>query len=212
MAHIFDPRLWDDQNFLSLDDGARTLYLYLMFGPERRLPGLCRETVVNLAERLSRPFSEAERTVKVLEAKEMVIVDRKAKVMCCPAAPDYAMPPNNNQIKGWFMLWRELPNCQEKIPHVARLRTCVKLDNERVAQTWRKTFGRVLAGEINSQSNSADLTLSDNVVQLFGSQADKENRSSSAETKRAPNRGHTSKRNPLTGQKRPVPNRDKIPD
>lgn len=201
MAHFIDPRLWDDERFLALTDGARLLYLHLLCGPERRLPGLYRETVVNLAERLQRSFSETEQNMKVLERDEMAIVDRRAKVICVPAAPDYAVPPNNNQLKGWYMMWRELPNCEQKVPHVARLQRAVKLENKNVLAMWNGTFGRVVSGEITAASNCAGMTLGAQVVQLFDPEAKSRSRPKPDLVQPLPKPFQIS-----------VPNRDKIPD
>lgn len=205
MAQFIDPRLWDDKAFLELKDGSRLLYLHLLFGPDRHIPGLFRDTVRNLAENLERPFPETEQCMKELEGKDLAIVDRRNRVVCCPKAPSYIGTINNNQLKRWWQFWRELPMCDVKFEHVPRLLNAVNLTNLRVAQVWSNTFARVIAGEITRESSYSAMAPHTNVVQLFGHKADN----------RKPARGQQAKPillpERLTGQLLD-PNRDRIPD
>lgn len=161
MAHYIDSRVWDDEKFLALDDASRNLWLLLLTGPQRgKIPGLFRGTVIGLHETLERSFADVEHSMKVLEGEEMVIVNRRQKVICIPKAPKYAIPPNVNQLKGWFFEWsQEIPNCDQKMRHVPRLMAAVNLNNPRMRQAWVNTFDRVLRKEVDMDSSYAQFLI-----------------------------------------------------
>lgn len=179
MAVFLDPRLWDDPRFLSLDDGSRCIYLYALLGPERyRLPGLFRDSILSVADSLKRPMSHVEHCFKELESRELLVVDREAKVVCVPHAPTLlAVSPNPNQLKSWWYAWRGIPTCDIKFSHVANLVAAVNQNNERVRQAWRCTFQRVLDNLVTASSGWADMAIPrGNVVQLSDHRAKTQSR------------------------------------
>lgn len=157
MAHYIDPRVWDDEKFLELDDGSRNLWLLLLTGPQRgRIPGLWRGTVQNLQDTLNRSLSDVELSMRRLEDEAMVIVNRRSRVICVPNAPKYTIPPNVNQLKGWWWEWtQEIPNCEQKIRHVLRLKEAVNFQNARMLRVWIDTFDRVIREQVAMDSSYA---------------------------------------------------------
>ena len=160
MAYYIDQRMWDDEKFLELDDASRVLFILLLTGPQRSsLPGLMRGTIISLSETLKRSMSDIELSMRRLEQSEMVILDRKARIICLPNAPKYAIPPTGRHLKGWWVAWTQLPDCSEKMAHVPRLQQAVNLDNEKVAAVWEQTFYRVLTHQVNSKSSYAGFSM-----------------------------------------------------
>lgn len=148
MAHLIDPLLWDDPDFIRLSDLARTLYLAMLCGPNRnKIPGLFRGSVITLSETLARPQSSVERALTELEAEpRLCFYDRSRKVIALPKGPEHSnsASPNPNQLKSWWYDWKQLPKCDIKVAHLRPLIKIVNLGAKSVVAVWRETFATAI--------------------------------------------------------------------
>ena len=107
-----ERRIWCDAKFLSLEQDAKFLFLYLLTTDHATcLPGLLKlglaqvaEALEWLPERLAKGFGELFR-------KGLVKADWRARVVWLPNAIRYNAPENPNVVKGWVTHWDLVPEC-----------------------------------------------------------------------------------------------------
>lgn len=141
-----DPRMWDDDKFVALDDLARTVWMYLLTGPEatQSCPGLIILGTAGLAEAMRRSTLDIANALQRLERAGMVEVDAANRVIRVPKAPMYRAPGNANVVRGWHRRWTSIPSAELRERHVVALvEAWRQLDiSDGTRQAIEQTFGR----------------------------------------------------------------------
>jgi hypothetical protein len=151
-----DPRMWNDDKFLSLQTETKMLWVYLLTGPHvLPLPGIFVAGVGTLSDGMRNRYETVSKGLAELSGKGMVEVDAARLVMRIPNACRYNPPDNPNVLKGWWKLWGALPECPLKYRHVPAIQACLP-DAEALQKVWTTTFGTV------------DLTVRQTVSEPFG--------------------------------------------
>lgn len=144
-----DPRMWDDEKFVALDDSARLLWVYLITGPEaiNGPPGLIVIGTAGLSEALRRSTQDIASALDRLRASGMVEVDPLHRLIRVPKAPLYRAPGNPNVVRGWYRRWTSLPNSQLKYAQLESMREALALVEVSGSsrEMFEQTFGRDLA-------------------------------------------------------------------
>jgi hypothetical protein len=143
--HPIDPVMWDDRDFLSLSDFERTLWIYLLTGPQvTALPGLQRTSVAIIADTMRREPQDVRAALAVLEERGMVMFDPVARVLRVPNAPKYNAAQSPNHIVAWGKRWREIPDCQLKLDHLPDLELAVVRERPGQSAAWERQFGALI--------------------------------------------------------------------
>lgn len=129
-----DPRIWNDEKFLSLSDDGQLLFLFLLTHPHMTSLGAMRATISGLAEekrwprqRLSKAFQEAFR-------KGLVEYEKEACYVGLPNFLKYNGPENPNVVKSWESALDLIPECDSKVLLVERVKAFVK----GLPESWQK--------------------------------------------------------------------------
>jgi hypothetical protein len=146
---FIDPRMWDDEKFVALDDDAQLLWVYLITGPEATasVPGLIVIGIAGLAEARRRSTHDIAAALDRLRISGMVQLDPTSRLIRVPKAPFYRAPGNANVVRGWYRRWTSLPDSPLKYDHLESFQGA--LEQAEVADSTRQafdaTFGRDLA-------------------------------------------------------------------
>lgn len=143
-----DTRLWDDERVAPLSALAKLTWLCLLTGPHTTgLPGLYSCGLATLSESMREGIDTVSKAVADLVATGMVQFNPTVRVVRVPNAPRYNPCANEKVLKGWFALWKSVPDCAEKFAHIERLRDSLDHSSPWVAKGWAGTFGTVSVPE-----------------------------------------------------------------
>jgi hypothetical protein len=152
-----DPRIWDDEKFLSLSDDGKLLFLFLLTHPHMTSLGAMRATLSGLAEerrwtkqRLSKAFQEA------LELG-MVEHDDRACYVGLPNFLKYNGPESPNVVKSWVQSLDFIPDCSLKCVLVQRVKAFVKALPEkwqRLPEDFGKAFESLSKGSAPARAHA----------------------------------------------------------
>lgn len=116
-----DAGTWSDDRFMALSQDAKLLWLRFLTGPEvTSLPGLILAGRAQLAEALRWSLEQFDRAFAELARDPgegrlpMAIADWTLRVVWLPRGHRYNAPQNPSVIRGWFELWRLIPECSLK--------------------------------------------------------------------------------------------------
>lgn len=173
--------------------------------------------MAHLGESLLRPYSSVEQAITELElrkgkAEPLVIMDRERRVIAVPKAFVYSCSysPNPNQLKCWWYVWKDLPDCPQKIAHVPRILAACNMESEPVRKRWLETFGKVIATEFRDKPEYANYAAPlANVVQLSEHRA---NRSRVSPCGSPDDVGPGPAPRPNSRPRNRTPSRDVVPD
>lgn len=139
-----DTRLWDDERVAPLSALAKLTWLCLLTGPHTTgLPGLYSCGIATLSESMREGIDTVSKAVADLVATGMVQFNPTVRVVRVPNAPRYNPCANEKVLKGWFALWKSIPDCAEKFSHIERLRDSLDPSSPWVEKGWAGTFGTV---------------------------------------------------------------------
>ena len=139
-----DTRLWDDERVAPLSALAKLTWLCLLTGPHTTgLPGLYSCGIATLSESMREGIDTVSKAVADLVATGMVQFNPTVRVVRVPNAPRYNQCSNEKVLKGWFALWKSIPDCAEKFSHIERLRDALDPSSSWVEKGWAGTFGTV---------------------------------------------------------------------
>jgi hypothetical protein len=139
-----DTRLWDDERVAPLSALAKLTWLCLLTGPHTTgLPGLYSCGIATLSESMREGIDTVSKAVADLVATGMVQFNPTVRVVRVPNAPRYNPCSNEKVLKGWFALWKSIPDCAEKFSHIERLRDALDPSSSWVEKGWAGTFGTV---------------------------------------------------------------------
>ena len=139
-----ESRMWDDERFAPLDPIVKLTWVCILTGPHTTgLPGLYSCGLATLSESMRDGIETVSKAVNVLVATGMVQFNPTVRVMRVPNAPKYNPCQNERVLKGWFALWKNVPDCAEKFAHIARLRESLDFESSWVEKGWAGTFGTV---------------------------------------------------------------------
>ena len=139
-----DTRVWDDERVAPLPTLTKLTWFCILTGPHTTgLPGLYSCGIATLSESMREGFDTVSKAVDELCATGMVRFNRTVRVVQIPNAPRYNQCSNEKVLKGWFSLWRSIPDCREKFAHIEHLRESVDPNSPWVEGGWGKTFGTV---------------------------------------------------------------------
>ena len=139
-----DTRLWDDERVAPLSALAKLTWLCLLTGPHTTgLPGLYSCGIATLSESMREGIDTVSKAVADLVATGMVQFNPTVRVVRVPNAPRYNPCANEKVLKGWFALWKSIPDCAEKFAHINRLRDAIDPASSWGKDGWSKTFGTV---------------------------------------------------------------------
>ena len=139
-----DTRLWDDERVAPLSALAKLTWLCLLTGPHTTgLPGLYSCGIATLSESMREGIDTVSKVVADLVATGMVQFNPTVRVVRVPNAPRYNQCSNEKVLKGWFALWKSIPDCAEKFSHIERLRDSLDPSSPWVEKGWAGTFGTV---------------------------------------------------------------------
>ena len=157
-----DTRLWDDERVAPLSALAKLTWLCLLTGPHTTgLPGLYSCGIATLSESMREGIDTVSKAVADLVATGMVQFNPTVRVVRVPNAPRYNPCSNEKVLKGWFALWKSIPDCAEKFSHIERLRDALDPSSSWVEKGWAGTFGTVSVPDryrIRTVSNSTATT------------------------------------------------------
>lgn len=121
-----DPRIWNDEKFLSLSDDGQLLFLFLLTHPHMTSLGAMRATIAGLAEerrwttqRLSKAFLE-------ISKKGLIEHDRVACYVGIPNFLRYNGPESPNVVSSWKHAPDFIPECTLKDELLQRVKDFVK--------------------------------------------------------------------------------------
>lgn len=139
-----DPRMWDDERFATLSQPTKLVWLLILTGPHTTpLPGLSNVGVAALAESSRYDGDTVSRGLVELSRAGMVEFNPTCRVLRVPNAPKYNPCSNPKVLKGWFSLFKSVPDCAEKFRHLASLRAAIPADEAWADAAWAATFGSV---------------------------------------------------------------------
>lgn len=139
-----DPRMWDDERFVLLSPEAKLMWLCILTGPQTTaLPGLSSCGIATLSEVSRYGIDTVSKAIAELVASGMVRFNQTCRVLSVPNAPRYNPCANAKVLKGWFSLWKNIPECAEKYDHLARLRLSIEPVEQWAEVAWGATFGTV---------------------------------------------------------------------
>lgn len=139
-----EPRMWDDERFAPLSKDAKLAWLCILTGPHTTpLPGLFVCGIATLSESLRDDIDTVSKAVNELCGAGLVRFNATTRVMQVPNAPKYNPCANPKVLKGWFTVWKGVPDCVEKYAHVARVRAALDESQAWVKDAWSATFGTV---------------------------------------------------------------------
>lgn len=139
-----DPRMWDDERFATLSQTTKLVWLLILTGPHTTpLPGLSNVGVAALAESSRYDADTVSRGLAELSRAGMVEFNPTCRVLRVPNAPKYNPCSNPKVLKGWFSLFKSVPDCAEKFRHLASLRAAIPADEAWADAAWAATFGSV---------------------------------------------------------------------
>ena len=137
-----DPRVWDDDKFLSLSKDGKLLWLHLLTGPQASaVPGLILAGVGTLADGMREELPVIRAALAEIVKLRMAEVDEAHRVIRLPNAPRHNGCESPNGLKGWWSRWQSIPDCPLKFRHVASLEAAVPMQMRGMAETWASTFG-----------------------------------------------------------------------
>lgn len=143
-----DTRLWDDERVAPLSALAKLTWLCLLTGPHTTgLPGLYSCGLATLSESMREGIDTVSKAVADLVATGMIQFNPTVRVVRVPNAPRYNPCANEKVLKGWFALWKSIPDCAEKFSHIERLRDSLDPSSPWVEKGWAGTFGTVSVPE-----------------------------------------------------------------
>lgn len=137
-----DPRIWNDEKFLSLSDDGKLCFLFVLTHPHMTALGAMRGTIPGLAaeirwktERLRKAFGEVFR-------KALFEHDEGASFIALPNFLKYNRPENPNVVKSWRESLDLIPECSLKSKLVQRVKAFVeglpKAFGEALPEVFRK--------------------------------------------------------------------------
>lgn len=139
-----DPRMWDDERFATLSQPTKLVWLLILTGPHTTpLPGLSNVGVAALAESSRYDADTVSRALAELSRAGMVEFNQTCRVLRVPNAPKYNPCSNPKVLKGWFSIFKSVPDCTEKFRHLASLRAAIPAEEPWANAAWAATFGSV---------------------------------------------------------------------
>ena len=110
-----DTRVWGDAKFKRLTPIApsgQALWFYLLTNKRTtNIPGLFEAGEVEMSHRLGWPLDDFRSAFRELEREGMAKADWSAPLVYIPNAVKYDPPANPNVVRGWRVVWDELPEC-----------------------------------------------------------------------------------------------------
>lgn len=143
-----DVRLWNDRKFLSLSEGGRMLWLFLLTAPSTLpIPGVIVAGDLSLAEQLGwSPELFRERFAEVLRAG--LSIRREGRLLWLRNGLRYQPPANPNVIKGWSKTWDDVPECDLKHELWKELRSA--------CSGWSSLFSQLFPEPPNGSANHCE--------------------------------------------------------
>ena len=139
-----EPSMWDDERFAPLSKDAKLAWLCILTGPHTTpLPGLFVCGIATLSESLRDDIDTVSKALKELGDAGLVRFNPTTRVMQVPNAPKYNPCANPKVLKGWFTVWKGVPDCAEKYAHIQRVRAALDESQAWVQTAWSATFGTV---------------------------------------------------------------------
>jgi hypothetical protein len=142
-----DPAIWDDDDFLDLQDDTKLLWLYLLTGPEASasVPGLILASAETFAAALRTGTIDTNRSLDALKAKGWIRIDSRRRLIQVPKAPRWKRPGNTKILTGWHRRWKSLPKSHLKFEHLSSmLKEWETTKSEKILSALRDTFGKEL--------------------------------------------------------------------
>lgn len=153
-----ETTMWDDEKFIGLSTPLTKLFfIHLFTGPHTTmLPGLIVAGLGTLMDSFRHDdFETVSAAMAELTVKELVQVDRTLRVIRLPNAPRFNAPTNANVVRGWWGMFKTIPNSPLKWQHVASLKAVLPTKTKgatSIRAAWNETFGTLGA---NPEANPA---------------------------------------------------------
>lgn len=138
-----DTRMWSDEEFRTLSKppaNGQSLFQYCLTGPfTTNIPGLFSAGEAAMAERLEWSLKSFRETFAELSRKPLVKADWHAHLVYVPNAIKYNVPQNPNVVKGWSVVWDELPECALKVEAYQHLKSFLESLNKSLGQSFAES-------------------------------------------------------------------------
>lgn len=109
-----DPRIWNDENFRNLSDGAKLAFFMLLTHPSMTALGAMRATLPGLAAEIGWDAEAFRAAFLEVSDRGMAQLDPKACLVALPNFLKYNPPESPNVVKAWAGSIDLLPECMLK--------------------------------------------------------------------------------------------------
>ena len=139
-----DPRIWNDEKFRGLSDGAKLVFFMLLTHPNMTALGAMRATLSGLAEELGWLPEDFRKAFQEACAKGMAEHDARACFVSLPNFLRYNQPESPNVVKAWVSSLDLLPECDLKTRVIARARGYAEGMTEGFAKALPEAFAKAM--------------------------------------------------------------------
>jgi hypothetical protein len=162
-------RMWGDERFRQLSDGAKLLWVHLITGPHTTaLPGISEAGRAQLAEAVRWPLKAFDRRFDEIAAQGMAKADWTARVLWLPKAVYHNPPDNPNIVRGWVKQLAVIPECSLKREAIERIRQFLEPFRESFLKAFAEPFGEPFPKQDQDQDQDLDQD-QDREQKAFGS-------------------------------------------
>lgn len=140
-----DPRIWNDEKFMSLNDESKLLFFMLLTHPHLTMLGAMRATLAGLAEEVEWDLERFSKRFSELLANGLVNHDKRGKLVHIGNYLKYNSLENPNQVKGAFDALDLLPECKLKDEVLQTLKPFVEQFSKQLGEQFGKRFGKGFA-------------------------------------------------------------------
>lgn len=155
-----DIRVWGDEKFRQLSAPApngQTLWFFLMTGPfTTNIPGVFSTGEMGMAERLKWPIKGFRKAFQEVLREGMVKADWKAPLVWLPNAANYNKPESPNVVRGWSVVWDELPECHLKNEVYQQLKVSMEGFGQGFAKAFAEACRKPLANQEQEQEQEQE--------------------------------------------------------
>lgn len=137
-----DPRIWNDEKFMSLSHEGQRMFLFVLTHPAMTGLGAFRMSREGLKEELGLDSKEFAEPFQQLLDNGLVKYDERAFLIFAPNFLKYNPPENPNVIKGWAGVIDLLPECPLLLDVLDRAKNCAS-KTDAGSRAFSEALGRV---------------------------------------------------------------------
>jgi hypothetical protein len=151
-----DVVMWNDQKFRRLSGpppNGKSCWQYLLTNPETsNIPGVYRAFSETLARGLGWTPEAFREAFQEAFREGMAKADWEVGFVFIPGAAKYNKPESPNVVRGWSMVWHELPECRLKLESWEHL----KAFTEALGEGFAKAFGEACPKPLPNQEQEQE--------------------------------------------------------